>query len=107
MESNSNGEAEGGQTEQPKGVPEATLVNKLGAPCLAIYIYLNYMHIFFILLSLIQRFLEMEEQRMKAPMPKVEIDSLSTRSYLDRTVVPILLDAMAEVARRRYIYLIN
>ena len=41
---------------------------------------------------------------MKAPMPKVEIDSLSTRSYLDRTVVPILLDAMAEVARRRYVH---
>ena len=43
----------------------------------------------------------MEEQRMKAPMPKVEIDSLSTRAYLDHTVVPIMMDAMSAVARQR------
>ncbi len=43
----------------------------------------------------------MQEARMEAPMPKVEIDSLSTRSYLDHTVVPVMMDAMAAVARQR------
>ncbi|XP_064402726.1 protein dpy-30 homolog [Halichondria panicea] len=47
------------------------------------------------------RFIEMQEARMEAPMPKVEIDSLSTRSYLDHTVVPVMMDAMAAVARQR------
>lgn len=46
--------------------------------------------------------MKMEEQKMKAPMPKVEIDSLSTTAYLDHTVVPIIMDAMTEVARKRY-----
>ena len=34
-------------------------------------------------------------------MPEVELMSLDTRSYLDRTVVPALLDAMAVVAKER------
>ena len=34
-------------------------------------------------------------------MSEVELMSLDTRSYLDRTVVPVLLDAMAVVAKER------
>ena len=34
-------------------------------------------------------------------LPSVELTSLSTRKYLDKTVVPILLDAMAIVAKER------
>ncbi len=45
----------------------------------------------------------MEQVRMNSPMPKAEIDSLSTRSYLDHTVVPIMMDAMITVARQRYV----
>ena len=37
------------------------------------------------------------------PSSAVELVSLSTRSYLDKTVVPILLDAMASVAKERYV----
>ena len=35
------------------------------------------------------------------PSPSVELMSLSTRNYLDKTVVPILLDAMAVLAKER------
>lgn len=45
--------------------------------------------------------LDAEEQSSVTSQSKVEIQSLSTRSYLDHTVVPILLDAMAVVARER------
>lgn len=48
-----------------------------------------------------QKFLAMETERAAAPRPKVEIQALSTRAYLDHTVVPILLDAMATVAKER------
>ncbi len=48
----------------------------------------------------------MEEIRMESPMPKVEIDSLSTRSYLDHTVVPVIMDAMVAVAKLRYLLVI-
>lgn len=33
--------------------------------------------------------------------PRVDVQSLNTRAYLDHTVVPILLDAMAAVAKER------
>ena len=33
--------------------------------------------------------------------PRVDLQSLNTRAYLDHTVVPILLDAMAAVAKER------
>ena len=49
----------------------------------------------------LQKFLAMEAERAAAPRPKVDIQSLSTRAYLDHTVVPILLDAMATVAKER------
>ena len=42
------------------------------------------------------------DQSTGAPRPKVEVQSLTTRGYLDHTVVPILLDGMAVVARERY-----
>ena len=47
--------------------------------------------------------LDAEEQSIGAShtQSKVDVQSLSTRSYLDHTVVPILLDAMAVVARER------
>ena len=37
-----------------------------------------------------------------APRPRVDVQSLNTRGYLDHTVVPILLDAMAAVAKERW-----
>ena len=49
-----------------------------------------------------QRFLETQAAGVKKEgVPQVELMSLDTRSYLDRTVVPILLDAMAVVAKER------
>ena len=36
------------------------------------------------------------------PRPRVDVQSLNTRGYLDHTVVPILLDAMAAVAKERW-----
>lgn len=49
-----------------------------------------------------QRFLQSEAAGVKkGGMPAVEVMSLDTRSYLDRTVVPILLDGMAVVAKER------
>ena len=42
-----------------------------------------------------------EELVDRSKRPKVEIQSLNTRAYLDHTVVPILLDAMAAVAKER------
>ena len=36
-----------------------------------------------------------------AARPPVDVQSLNTRAYLDHTVVPILLDAMAAVAKER------
>ena len=51
--------------------------------------------------GLLQKFLAMEAERAAAPRPKVDIMSLSTRAYLDHTVVPILLDAMATIAKER------
>ena len=50
----------------------------------------------------IQEIAEAEKEKAKQPMQKVEIQSLSTRAYLDHTVVPILLDAMTAVAKERY-----
>ena len=49
----------------------------------------------------IQEIAEAEKEKAKQPMQKVEIQSLSTRAYLDHTVVPILLDAMTAVAKER------
>ncbi len=51
--------------------------------------------------SYFQKVIDTEEQSSAASRSKVELQSLSTRNYLDHTVVPILLDAMAVVARER------
>lgn len=53
------------------------------------------------LIRALQKVLDAEEQSSGTSHSKVELQSLSTRSYLDHTVVPILLDAMAVVARER------
>lgn len=47
-----------------------------------------------------QKFLSVGQER-GGQRPRVELQSLSTRAYLDHTVVPILLDAMAAVAKER------
>lgn len=49
-----------------------------------------------------QKLMDIEEQASGTPQPKVELQSLNTRNYLDHTVVPILLDAMAVVAKERW-----
>ena len=62
------------------------------------YRHLNVASLFFVP----QKVLDVEEQQSAATShSKVELQSLNTRSYLDHTVVPILLDAMAVVARER------
>lgn len=45
----------------------------------------------------------MEDLARGSTRPKVDVQSLNTRAYLDHTVVPILLDAMAVVARERWV----
>ena len=52
----------------------------------------------------LQKFLVAEELVDRSKRPKVEIQSLNTRAYLDHTVVPILLDAMAAVAKERWVH---
>lgn len=79
--------------EHLKGVPESILVRLASCVCERVY------RVF------LQRFLELEEVRMNSPMPKVQIDSLSTRSYLDHTVVPVMMDAMVAVSRLRYVHI--
>lgn len=41
---------------------------------------------------------------MKPGPPRVEVMSLSTRAYLDQTVVPILIEGMAVLAKERQIF---
>ena len=52
-----------------------------------------------------QKFLSVEQEgggvSPEPPRSKVDLQSLNTRAYLDHTVVPILLDAMAVVAKER------
>ncbi len=48
-----------------------------------------------------QKFLSVEQEGGGVQRPRVDLQSLSTRAYLDHTVVPILLDAMAAVAKER------
>ena len=54
-------------------------------------------------LSFMQKVLEGEgaTEESVPPKPRVDVQSLNTRAYLDHTVVPIILDAMAAVARER------
>lgn len=49
----------------------------------------------------LQKVIDAEERSSSVTHSKVELQSLTTRNYLDHTVVPILLDAMAVVARER------
>lgn len=49
----------------------------------------------------LQKVLEGEREVSAGARPKVDVQSLSTRAYLDHTVVPIMLDAMAAVAKER------
>ena len=52
----------------------------------------------------VQEMVASEKERVKQNMPKVELQSLNTRAYLDHTVVPILLDAMTAVAKERQVF---
>ncbi|XP_074641275.1 protein dpy-30 homolog [Tubulanus polymorphus] len=44
---------------------------------------------------------EKEAMESQTKKPKVELQSLPTRAYLDQTVVPILLQAMSALAKER------
>ena len=101
----SNNEAE------PQGVPESAQVAEMyiipavtsghtvpalttyGSPHGTVYMFFH-----------LQKFLVAEELVDRSKRPKVEIQSLNTRAYLDHTVVPILLDAMAAVAKERWVH---
>ncbi|KAK3753637.1 hypothetical protein QZH41_014743 [Actinostola sp. cb2023] len=51
----------------------------------------------------LQKFIEKEkEEADKLTKPKVDLQSLPTRAYLDQTVVPILLQGLATLAKERY-----
>ena len=39
--------------------------------------------------------------------PKVDLQSLPTRAYLDQTVVPILLQGMSVLAKERYLFCLS
>ena len=54
-----------------------------------------------LLCFLLQKFLEVERGVESDPQPRVEVQGMSTRAYLDHTVVPILLDAMSAVVKER------
>merc|ERR1712141_142946 len=51
----------------------------------------------------IQKIIMSEKEAAEAPSkrPKVDLQSLPTRAYLDNTVVPILLSGMSVLARER------
>ncbi|XP_071962371.1 protein dpy-30 homolog [Antedon mediterranea] len=49
----------------------------------------------------VQKIIASEKAETDRPRAKVELQSLPTRSYLDQTVVPILLQAMSALAKER------
>merc|ERR1712142_580646 len=51
----------------------------------------------------IQKIITSEKESSEAPTkrPKVDLQSLPTRAYLDQTVVPILLSGMSVLSRER------
>lgn len=51
----------------------------------------------------IKKIVSCEKELMEAPCkrPKVDLQSLPTRAYLDNTVVPILLQGMSVLAKER------
>ena len=75
---------------EPQGLPNSAQVSQR-LTCAAYHC---------ILLSLPQKVLSGERGEGSA-RPRVDVQSLNTRAYLDHTVVPILLDAMATVAKER------
>lgn len=46
---------------------------------------------------------EKEAAEIPAKRPKVDLQSLPTRAYLDQTVVPILLQGMSVLAKERFV----
>jgi len=50
---------------------------------------------------------EKELQENPSKRPRVDLQSLPTRAYLDQTVVPILLNGMSVLAKERYDYCIK
>ena len=60
---------------------------------------LIFMHFF---LKILQRIVENEKiNAEKSSKQKVDLQSLPTRAYLDQTVVPILLQGLAVLAKER------
>ncbi|KPP79520.1 protein dpy-30-like [Scleropages formosus] len=52
----------------------------------------------------VPRVSEVEKPIMeKLPKQKVDLQSLPTRAYLDQTVVPVLLQSLAVLAKERYV----
>ncbi|KXJ19151.1 protein dpy-30 homolog [Exaiptasia diaphana] len=50
----------------------------------------------------LQKVIEKEKEEVDKPTkPKVDLQSLPTRAYLDQTVVPILLQGLATLAKER------
>jgi len=51
----------------------------------------------------LQKIASSEKEMMETPCkrPKVDLQSLPTRAYLDNTVVPILLQGMSVLAKER------
>lgn len=49
-----------------------------------------------------QKMVEKEKEAAEKPTkPKVELQSLPTRAYLDQTVVPILLQGLSTLSKER------
>lgn len=75
-------------------------VEPQGLPDVAQVTYNRYVWCLYRKLSVLQKVLE-SDRGEGTPRPRVDVQSLNTRGYLDHTVVPILLDAMAAVAKER------
>jgi len=57
--------------------------------------------IFQVFYPILQRTVTEESKHLEAERTPVDLQSLSTRAYLDYTVVPIIMDAMTAVAKER------
>lgn len=44
---------------------------------------------------------KLAEAAATAPLPKVDVQSLPIRAYLDQTVVPLLLQGMSQLVKER------
>lgn len=60
-------------------------------------------------MAFLQKIVSCEKELMEAPCkrPKVDLQSLPTRAYLDNTVVPILLQGMSVLAKERSVIVLT